>query len=162
LPKTVPPSPSSATAKPKAPGADGSSEAVTQLVTNEAGDSLEVTIALPSNPYKAPFNKKCGLYVPYLGSEYNPCGYVNFYDAGWETSEKAPQTNVEEDAEYDACGTLVSSGKTEGWHVIGTEYTLFGWHAGHEAKIPASEPPSCLGTWKLIYKFTETFSDKKR
>lgn len=155
------PTASSAPARPMRPAARRNAEPITETVTSEGGDSLEVTIALPSNPYKEPFNKRCGLYVPYLGSEYNPCGYVNFYDAGWETAEKAPKTNVEEDAEYDACGTLVSSGKTEGWHVVGTEYTLFGWHAGHEAKIPASEPPSCLGTWKLIYTFKETFSDKE-
>jgi RHS repeat-associated protein len=136
--------------------------AVTQLVTNEAGDSIEVSDAQPGPPYlpSAGFNKDCSEVIPYLGSKYNPCGYVTFYDAGWESTD-APKTNIEEDAEYDACGKLVSSGKTEGWHVTGTNYTKSGWHAGHIEEIPASEPVACLGTWTERYVFTETFSDKE-
>lgn len=158
LPKRLPLS-SSRVNKPKAPHAGRPSEVITQSITNEAGDELEVSTALPSTPYKEPFNKDCSLYVPYLGASYNPCGYVTFYDSKWKSSEKAPDTNVEEDAEYDACGQPVSSGKTKGWHVIGTKYTLFGWHAGHEEEIPASNPAPCLGEWTLIYSWTQTFSD---
>jgi RHS repeat-associated protein len=103
----------------------------------------------------------CNLTLPYVGSGYMPCGYVSFYDAGWETSEKAPDTNVVEMGIYDACGTLVSSGKSEGWHVIGTEYTLSGWHASKHTEVPISEPPACLGIWKMVYTWTQTFSDKE-
>ncbi len=131
------------------------------LVANEAGDELDVSTALPSTPFKPPFKKDCALVVPYVASAYNPCGYVTFYDANWETSEKAPDTNKEENAEYDACGKLVSSGKTSGWHVVGTKYTLAGWHAGHEEEVPSSKPLPCLGTWTLVYHWTQTFSDEE-
>lgn len=157
LPRKIPPA--SRTKESGAREASGKSGPIRRLVTDEAGDSIEVLTGVPSTPFKSPFNKDCRAVFPYLGASYNPCGYVAFYDAEWETSEKAPSTNVEEDAEYDACGNPVSSGKTEGWHVIGTEYTLFGWHAGFEETIPLTEPQSCLGTWTLIYSFTETFSD---
>jgi RHS repeat-associated protein len=131
-----------------------------QLVTNEAGDSIEVSDAHPSHPYTLPFNKDCSWMTPIKGLEYNPCGYVTFYDAGWE-STNAPETNVEEDAEYDACGKLVSSGKTEGWHLTGKSYTASGWHAGHIEEVPESEPAACFGTWIERYVFTQTFSDKE-
>lgn len=139
----------------------GGGGGVIALVKNEAGDELEVSAALPSTPYKPPFKKDCRIVFPYLSSAYNPCGYVTFYDANWETAEKAPDTNWEEDAQYDACGKLVSSGKTSGWHVIGTEYTLFGWHAGHEAEIPSSVSPPCLGIWTLLYRWKQEFSDSE-
>lgn len=137
----------------------GGSEMFTQSLSNEAGDELEVALALPSTPFEAPFNKKCELTIPYVLSEFNPCGYVTFYDAKWGTAEKAPITNKELDAEYDACGELVESGLTEGWHVIGTEYTLTGWHAGHAAWVPGTVENSCLGTWTLSYAWIQKFSD---
>lgn len=140
-------------------GSRSGDAAVTRaFVTNEAGDSIEVTDAHPSHAYAGFFNKDCTEVIPYYGPEYNPCGYVTFHDAGWESS-KAPKTNVEEDAEYDACGNMVSSGKTEGWHVVGTEYTNSGWHAGEFEEVPPEEPATCLGTWTELYVFTETFSD---
>src|SRR5262249_49446117 len=97
----------------------------------------------------------------YLFAEFNPCGYVNFYDAKWKTSEKAPITNQEFDFEYDACGHLVEGGGTSGWHVPETEYTLDGWHAGHEARIPGEIEDPCLGTWTLRYWWIQEFSDGK-
>lgn len=131
--------------KPSAFGSGGTS-GVEALVTSPAGDELEVLTALPSTPYVPPFKKDCRITFPYLGAAYNPCGYVTFYDQKWATSQKAPDTNIEEDAEYDACGNPVSSGKTFGWHVIGTNYTLSGWHAGHEPKVlPHRLPVSASG-----------------
>jgi RHS repeat-associated protein len=161
LPKRLPPA-SLRAGQLQALDGKGGLGVVTQLVTNEAGDSIEVSDAQPAPPYlpSAGFDKNCSEVIPYLGSRYNPCGYVTFYDSKWK-STKAPKTNVEEDAEYDACGKLVSSGKTEGWHVTGKEYTESGWHAGHIEEIPPSEPVACLGTWTERYVFTETFSDKE-
>jgi RHS repeat-associated protein len=70
----------------------------------------------------------------------------------------APYTNVEEDAEYDACGTLVSSGKTENWHIVGNNVTAFGWHAGEVQEIPAYGS-HCFGDWTMKYTWTQTFAD---
>lgn len=139
-------------------GSEAGEGAAAMLLT---GNELDVTKALPSTPFIAPFEKKCALVTPYRGASFNPCGYVEFYDSGWESSEKAPDTNVEENAQYDACGKPVGGGKTSGWHVIGTNYTLFGWHAGHEEEIPTTVSDPCLGTWTLIYKWTQTFSDSE-
>jgi RHS repeat-associated protein len=162
LPSKIAPS-SSGTAKPARSAARNGSGALAPLVTNEAGDSLEVSTARPGTLWttESAWVTDCSLTLPYPGSGYMPCGYVSFYDAGWETSEKAPQTNVVEDGIYDACGKLVASGKSEGWHVVGTEYTLSGWHASDNTEVPTSEPAACLGIWKMVYTFTETFSDKE-
>lgn len=159
LPKRLPPA-SLRAGRLQGLGDNGGSGVAMQLVTNEAGDSIEVSDAHPSHPFTGPFNKDCSWMTPIKGLEYNPCGYVTFYDAGEEWTN-APETNVEEDAEYDACGTLVSSGKTEGWHVTGKSYTASGWHAGHIEEVPESEPAACFGTWTERYVFTETFSDKE-
>jgi RHS repeat-associated protein len=141
----------------------GGAGVVSQAVTNEAGDSIEVSSARPGTVWleESTWTTDCSLTMPNAGSFYTPCGYVTFYDAKWGTSEKAPWNNVVEDAIYDACGTLVTADKTEGWHVEGTEYTLSGWHASHHTEAPAYEPAECLGTWRMIYTFTETFSDSE-
>lgn len=137
----------------------GGGKTARTLVTNEAGDELEVSFAVPSTPYKPPFEKNCDLFIPYLSAHFNPCGYVTFYDVTWKTSVKAPETNVEENAQYDACGKPVGGGTTAGWHVIGTNYTLEGWHAGHEEEVPLAN--RCLGTWTLRYVWTQTFADNE-
>jgi RHS repeat-associated protein len=161
LPEKIAP----ASSGPKSHGSGSSPGIVSQLVTNEAGDSIEISSGRPGTAwFEASENTwytDCSLTMPNAGSFYTPCGYVTFYDAGWATSEKAPGINVVEDAVYDACGTLVTSDKTENWHVVGAEYTLSGWHSSHHTEAPAAEPAECLGTWRMIYTFTETFSDKE-
>lgn len=157
LPNKIAPSPSDRE-NPRRSGRPG---VVTQAVTNAAGDSIEVSSARPGTVWFAEnaWITDCSLTSPFAGSFYTPCGYVTFYDAKWGTSEKAPWDNVVEDAIYDACGTLVTADRTEGWHVEGTEYTLSGWHASHHTEAPAAEPAECLGVWRMVYTFTETFSD---
>lgn len=142
---------------------DSGSRVVSQAVTNEAGDNIEVSSARPGTVWleESVWTTDCSLTMPNAGSFYTPCGYVTFWDAGWGTSEKAPWTNVVEDAIYDACGNLVTADRSEGWHVEGTEYTRSGWHASHHTEVPATEPAECLGTWRMIYTFTETFSDNE-
>jgi RHS repeat-associated protein len=134
------------------------------LVTNEAGDELDVYTARPGTLWfeePSTWVTNCKLILPVAGSGYMPCAYVSFYDAGWETAEKAPATSVREVGIYDACGTLKTSIKAEGWHVVGTEYIAPGWAASENTKIPVIEPPECFGVWKMVYAFTETFSDKE-
>jgi RHS repeat-associated protein len=139
----------------------GRSGAASQAVTNEAGDSIEISSGRPGPVWfgEGFWITDCTLTSPFAGSFYTPCGYVTFYDAGWGTSEKAPGKNVVEDAVYDACGTRVASDRTENWHVEGTEYTRSGWHASDYTEAPVTEPAECLGIWRMIYTFTETFSD---
>ena len=137
---------------------------LSEPVTNEAGDSLDVSAAQPGSVWKegpTTWVTNCELTLPVAGTEYSPCGYVTFYDAGWETAEKAPDTNVVEDAIYDGCGTLVDSDVSEGWHVIGTNYTTPGWSSSHHTEVPVSVPPECFGLWKMVYVYTQTFSDKE-
>ncbi len=152
---------------PSSPGSKrakrGGTAFASPAVSDASGDTLIVSSARPGTVwYSAAENAwitDCSMTSPYAGSFYTPCGYVSFYDVGWETSEKAPGKNVVEDGIYDACGTLVTSDRSENWHVVGTEYTLSGWHASHHTEAPASEPAECLGVWRMIYSFTETFSD---
>ncbi len=137
---------------------------LSEPVTNEAGDSLDVSAAQPASVWKegpTTWVTNCELTLPVAGSEYSPCGYVTFYDAGWETAEKAPDTNVVEDAIYDSCGNLVDSDISEGWHVIGTEHVTPGWLSSHHTEVPLSVPPECFGIWKMVYVWTQTFSDKE-
>lgn len=137
---------------------------LSEPVTNEAGDSLDVTAAIPGTVWFEEPNTwvtDCTLTFPVAGSGYMPCAYVNFYDAGWETSEKAPDTNVVEIAIYDACGTLIDSEVGEGWHVVGTEYTESGWHGSDHTEVPLAEPLECFGAWKMVFAYTQTFSDKE-
>jgi RHS repeat-associated protein len=137
---------------------------LSEPVTNEAGDMLDVSAARPGWVWKenpTTWVTNCELVLPLAGTEYSPCGYVTFFDAGWETAEKAPDTNVVEDSIYDSCGTLVDSDVSEGWHVIGTEYTTPGWSSSHHTEVPISVPPECFGVWKMVYVYTQTFSDKE-
>lgn len=162
LPKEIAPSSPNPSKAKRSPGRERAAPAA-QTVTNEAGDSLRVWTARPGTLWttEAAWVSDCSLTLPYVGSGYMPCGYVTFYDAGWETSEKAPDTDVIEDAVYDSCETLVTSDKAEGWHVVGTEYIRPGWEGSHHTEIPISEPAECLGTWRLIYTYTQTFSDEE-
>lgn len=163
LPTRMPPTRSGAGAGGQRGDGGGGNRLFAQ-VENEAGDRLDVTIARPGTLWMDGPNSwmtDCTLTLPIVGVEYMPCGYVTFYDAGWETAEKAPDTNVVEDAIYDSCGNLVDSDISEGWHVVGTEYTLSGWHASHRTEPPISVPPQCFGPWRLVYTYTQTFSDKE-
>jgi hypothetical protein len=138
---------------------------ISSQVSNSQGDIVEISTAHPSPYYKegSTYWVQCTAAAqPYIGSSFDPCGNVYLYDATRKSSTEVPDTNEQEDIEYDACGTKVSSGGTHGWHVEGTEYMRSGWVGGHVATIPASEPTSCLGTWKLVYSFTETFSDGEK
>lgn len=144
--------------------ADSRSAPISPAVTNEAGDILEVEITRPGVVNKnseGSLFTTCALAIPYIGSSYAACGYVFAYDAAKKSSKEIPMTNSSEHAEYDACGTKVNSGTGSGWHIIGKEY----WNApswtlsGTVPTIPTTEPVKCLGTWTMLYKFTQTFSD---
>lgn len=140
----------------------GSQSLASPMTSNEAGDIVEVRAAhaSPAELGAESWIVNChSEKVPFLGAVYDPCGEVYLYDAKRESSTEVPTTNEEEDKEWDACGTLVSSGATANWRITGKEYLSSGWIPGHVARIPFNEPTSCLGTWKLMYKFTETFSD---
>jgi RHS repeat-associated protein len=131
------------------------------MTLSETGNELDVLDAISSSAFVTPFFGECPATVPFRGSIYSACGNVTFYDANWETSTKAPDTNFAEAAEYDACGKLVSSGKVVGWHVLETTYTKAGWHPAHNARVPLNKPYPCLGTWTMIYIWSQTFSNKE-
>jgi len=148
-----------------APLASGPATSLSPNVSDPQGDIVEISTAHPSPYYKegSTYWVRCTATAqPYIGSSFDPCGNVYLYDATRKSSTEVPDINEQEDAEYDACGTKVSSGGTHSWHVVGTEYMSSGWVGGHVTTIPTSEPTSCLGTWKLVYSFTETFSDGEK
>jgi RHS repeat-associated protein len=135
--------------------------AASPLTTNEAGDSLEVkaTYASAVTITEGGF-LTCGApTTPYRGSGYSICGEVVAYDAKAESSQ-VPKTNSAEQTVWDACGTEIGRNASVEWHDIGTEHlTTPAWAAGGKAEIPSTEPTACLGTWKVLYTFTQTFSD---
>lgn len=163
LPRRLPPAGSAESIRGgHADGSNGSR--LSPLVTNEAGDELEIHTARPGTLWfeePATWVTDCTLTLPVAGSGYMPCAYVTFYDSGWETGEKAPATSVREVGIYDGCGTLKTSIKAEGWHVVGAEYIQPGWAPSQHTSIPVIEPPESFGVWKMVYAFTETFSDKE-
>jgi RHS repeat-associated protein len=138
-------------------------EASPQAVVNEAGDRLEVSAARPGNLFKegSSWVSNCTSIQAELGTVYMPCGYMTWYDANWETTEKAPDTDVVEFATYDSCGSLVTSARAENWHVEETEYITPGWDGSAVTEIPLTEPISCLGRWRLLYVYSQTFSDEQ-
>jgi RHS repeat-associated protein len=137
---------------------------VAPAATNEAGDILEVEKARPANLYKegsGGLYSDCSLTIPFVGSSYDPCGYVKIYDAARKSWETAPPVNIQSDVEYDACGTKVSSGETFNWQDA-EGFARSGWFGGQVKTIPASEPTKCLGEWLMAWTFTETFSDGEK
>jgi RHS repeat-associated protein len=153
LPKPAPKSP------PPAPDATNGPSVAT--ATNEAGDIVEVQTARPANLYERSGGglwSDCSVKIPFLGSSYDPCGYVKLYDAARESWEKAPPVNTQTDVEFDACGTVVSSHTTSNWQDE-EGYARSGWFGGQAATIPTSEPAKCLGEWLMAWTFKETFSD---
>ena len=137
------------------------SDSVAPAVENEAGDILEIQQARPGALYKKEggFWTSCALTIPYVGSSYATCAYVYAYDSVLKSSKEIPMTNSEENAEYDACGTEVSSGSGSGWHFVGHEWWNSGWTTGPIATVPTSEPAECLGTWSMHRSFTQKFTD---
>lgn len=129
-------------------------------VAGETGNELNVTEARVTDPYVTPFVGNCPAKVPYRGGPYAPCAKVSFYDVGWNMY-RAPDTNFVEDAEYDACGKLVTAGKVTGWRVTGTNYVNNAWIPGQNQRIPSEEPTECLGSWTLLYVWTQTFSNEE-
>lgn len=150
--------------RPLAKGSASLQVAASPLTSNEAGDSLEVKATYPSaititeNGFLT-----CGATTtPYRGAGYSICGHVYAYDAKAESSQ-VPMTNSAEQTVWDACGTEIARNASVEWHDIGTEHlTTPAWAAGGKAEIPSTEPTSCLGTWKVLYTFTQTFSDGER
>jgi YD repeat-containing protein len=141
----------------------GDGGATTASVTNEAGDIVEVQSAFPGVLYR---NSAGSLYgpctgtAPYLGSIYGPCAWVYAYDSALETDDEIPMTNYAEQASYDACGSKVSGAKMSSFHIVGKNYwDAPSWAGGIVETIPSNHPVSCLGTWTLVFSFTQTFSN---
>jgi hypothetical protein len=131
------------------------------MASNEAGDSLEVKATYPSAVTITESGLlTCGATTtPYRGSDYSICGEVYAYDAQRESS-KVPMTNTSEQTVWDACGTEIGRNAAAEWHNIGTEYIQTpAWAAGGISEVPSTEPTACLGTWKVLYTFNQTFSD---
>lgn len=161
LPDHLPPSTGPALSSQS--GSGSHSTKVSPFVTNKKGDIVELKTLKPTQLYKdsTGFYGFCEGKVPYVGSIYDPCAEIYLYDAKRKSSTEVPTTNSEEDAEYDACGTKVGSETTYNWHNTGAEYLSSGLVGGLYEEVPVTEPESCLGTWRLRYAFTETFSDKE-
>lgn len=141
--------------------ADGG--ATTASVTNEAGDIVEVQSAFPGVLYRnsaGSLSSPCIVTVPYLGSIYGPCAWVYAYDSALETDDEIPMTNYAEQASYDACGKKVSGAKMSGFHIAGKNYwDAPSWAGGIVETIPSNHPVSCLGTWTLVFSYTQMFSN---
>ena len=137
--------------------------ATTASVTNEAGDIIEVRSAFPGVLYRnsaGSLSSPCIGTVPYLGSIYGPCAWVYAYDSALETDDEIPMTNYAEQASYDACGNKVSGAKMSGFHIAGKTYwDAPSWAGGIVETIPSNHPVSCLGTWTLVFSYTQTFSN---
>jgi RHS repeat-associated protein len=138
------------------------------LTSNEAGDSLEVRATYPSAVTLTESGPETGLLTcgatttPYRGSDYSICGEVYAYDAQRESSQ-VPMTNTSEQTVWDACGTEIGRNASAEWHNIGTESIQTpAWAAGGISEVPSTEPTACLGTWKVLYTFNQTFSDGER
>jgi hypothetical protein len=102
---------------------EGKGGAVTPNVTDPQGDMLTLTNVVaaaaspdPNNPGSYLLN--CSQNGPFYGNQtVGFCGFEQVFDS--ISGNQAPQTNTETNYIYDACGTLVASGSTNGWHVVG-------------------------------------------
>lgn len=153
---------STESAEPKAT-LSGDGGATTASVTNEAGDIVEVQSAFPGVLYRnsaGSLSSPCTPTIPYLGSIYGPCAWVYAYDSTLENDDELPMSNYAEQASYDACGEFVSGAKMTGFHNVGKTYwDAPSWKGGIVESIPSNHPVSCLGTWTLVFSFTQTFTN---
>jgi RHS repeat-associated protein len=137
---------------------------ISQTVMSESGDILKVELARPANLYERPNGSlfsDCSPTIPFIGSSFDPCGFVTIYDAARESYKKAPPINIQSDAQYDACGTLISKHESFNWQNE-EGFAPTGWYGGQVATVPANEPPECLGEWLMTWTWTQTFSDGEK
>lgn len=140
---------------------EGKGGAVTPNVTDPQGDMLTLTNVVaaaaspdPNNPGSYLLN--CSQNGPFYGNQaVGFCGFEQVFDS--VSGNQAPQTNTETNYIYDACGTLVASGSTNGWHVVGTNYLTSGVIGSTVFTVPTSGV--CWGQWSVTYTFSETFTD---
>jgi RHS repeat-associated protein len=121
-------------------------------------------MARPANLYErsnGSLYSDCSPKIPYIGSSFDPCGYVKLYDAARESWEEAPPVNVQSDTEFDACETQVGHGESFNWQNE-KGFARSGWFGGQVVTIPANEPAECLGEWLMAWSLTETFSDGEK
>jgi len=121
-------------------------------------------MARPANLYErsnGSLYSDCSPKIPYIGSSFDPCGFVKLYDAARESWEEAPPVNVQSDTEFDACETQVGHGESFNWQNE-KGFARSGWFGGQVVTIPANEPAKCLGEWLMAWSLTETFSDGEK
>lgn len=139
----------------------GKGGSVTPNVTDPQGDVLNLTTAIPAAASPDPNNPgsyllDCSGNGPIYGGEnVGFCGFIQIFDS--VSGNQAPTNNTQTNYVYDACGNLVTSGSTFGWHVVGTNYVTTGWIGSLVFTVPTSGV--CWGQWSVTYTFSETFTD---
>ncbi|MFZ1881509.1 MAG: DUF6531 domain-containing protein [Gaiellaceae bacterium] len=141
------------------PAADG--VAPVPDVTDPQGDELILDTTIPAAAYPDPNNPgsyllDCSGNGPVFGGEnIGFCGFVELHDA--TTGSQTTTNNTQSDSIFDACGRLVGSGSTFGWHIVGTSYLVSAWIGSLLYTVPTSGV--CWGQWSETYTFTQTFTN---
>lgn len=149
---------SSATSFPAVPPPSGGNS----LEIKEVGDGSSRIVG-PFGGYSGESSFiYCGV-DPNLGASeiYASCAKLIFNDA--VTGTKAPPTNEATDVEFDACGKVAGGSHTEGWRNSAhpEEITSGLWVGGLNQTVPASQASACPGIWKVVYSFSQTFTNKE-
>src|SRR4051794_14800595 len=124
--------------------------------TSPQGDSLSVG-AVEYASLNSADNLFFCLTSPYAaaGDQMTICAMVKMNDA--ISGAQAPVNNQMNTSLYDACGQLVQTWQSSGWHQLGTNYMSNAQtYTDPYMPVPAGY---CPGTWQATVTFQQTFTD---
>jgi RHS repeat-associated protein len=136
------------------------SGAVQPSVTDPQGDSLSMVWTLAATTFVQNGTEYLNCYGSngpfYPNERMGFCGEYQFYDS--VTGFQSTTNNTQADSIYDACGRLVGTGSSFGWHTIDQNYLSTPGVLGSQVFIVPTSGV-CWGQWSETYSFTETFTD---
>ena len=134
------------------------------MVSSAAGDTLTVSNVAPAGfdpndmfdvqTTEGTIDCYTSVFV-YSDNKYAFCADIAFNDS--VTGNQTTENNVQSDAVYDACGTLVDQKYSYSWGIVGKTYLLPGRIGSTSTTIPWTGV--CFGQWTVVYTYSQTFTD---